>query len=394
VAGSGNLASANKTFAGWNTAADGTGTNYNAGDTLAVTANMTLYAQWLDPSVQRYTVTYHANGASGTPPSARTVSEWSFVTLPGAGGLVYGGKTFAGWNTAANGSGTAYAEGASFTVTGNTTFYAQWASEPVEAQGATLADKFAYIASRFDNGAVYTIAVDADTSLAPTTVMTGGQNVTINLRSASAGDIKTIFLSGATGSLLTASNSITLKLENIILQGSDANNVSLLRIASGGTLVMNTGSEITGNKLSKSRGGAISVENGGKVTILDGKITNNEVNHSSSGGGGIIIRSGGTVTMHGGIISGNKVPYGYYSGSGLGGGILVEKGGCFIKTALIPGEASGIIYGSDVGAELANKAYNNLGDAVYYDGSSGKKRNTTLNGFAEISTENLNVGWE
>ncbi|MDR0601550.1 MAG: InlB B-repeat-containing protein, partial [Treponema sp.] len=99
VADKGNLANANKNFAGWNTAADGMGTNYTAGAAFTVTANITLYAQWVDPSVQRYTVTYYANGASGTPPSAQTVNEGASITLPGAGGLTYSGKTFTGWNT-------------------------------------------------------------------------------------------------------------------------------------------------------------------------------------------------------------------------------------------------------------------------------------------------------
>ena len=36
------------------------------------------------------------------------------------------GYTFAGWNTAANGSGAAYADGAIFPFTANTTLYAQW----------------------------------------------------------------------------------------------------------------------------------------------------------------------------------------------------------------------------------------------------------------------------
>ena len=34
-------------FLSWNTAADGTGTTYNVGDTLTVTADQTLYAQWM-----------------------------------------------------------------------------------------------------------------------------------------------------------------------------------------------------------------------------------------------------------------------------------------------------------------------------------------------------------
>jgi hypothetical protein len=98
--------------------------------------------------------------------------------------------------------------------------------------------------------------------------------------------------------------------------------------------------------------------------------------------------------MYGGTISGNKVPYGYYSGSGFGGGILVAEGGRFSKTSLNPGGTSGIIYGTDVGTELANTAYRRgMGDAVYYSGG-GKKRDTTLGGFDEISTDNVNIGWE
>jgi len=36
-----------KTFDGWNTKADGTGTHYDAGDKFQITENVTLYAQWV-----------------------------------------------------------------------------------------------------------------------------------------------------------------------------------------------------------------------------------------------------------------------------------------------------------------------------------------------------------
>lgn len=42
----GNLTRTNYTFAGWNTAADGSGTHYDASDTFSITANITLYAEW------------------------------------------------------------------------------------------------------------------------------------------------------------------------------------------------------------------------------------------------------------------------------------------------------------------------------------------------------------
>jgi hypothetical protein len=43
---SGSLAKAGATFGFWNTAADGTGTEYDAGNKFAITSNATLYAQW------------------------------------------------------------------------------------------------------------------------------------------------------------------------------------------------------------------------------------------------------------------------------------------------------------------------------------------------------------
>ena len=36
------------------------------------------------------------------------------------------GYNFAGWNTAADGSGTSYAEGDPYNITSNVTLYAQW----------------------------------------------------------------------------------------------------------------------------------------------------------------------------------------------------------------------------------------------------------------------------
>ena len=38
------------------------------------------------------------------------------------------GAIFAGWNTAANGSGTAYANGATYSANAAVTLYAQWTS--------------------------------------------------------------------------------------------------------------------------------------------------------------------------------------------------------------------------------------------------------------------------
>lgn len=83
-----------------------------------------------DDSPQHYTVTYDANGAtSGDAPSDATDynDQTDFiVTVAGVGELVKTGYSFTGWNTRADGSGTSYAAGATFVISGNVTLYAQW----------------------------------------------------------------------------------------------------------------------------------------------------------------------------------------------------------------------------------------------------------------------------
>ena len=109
------------TFNGWNTAANGSGTAYGNGATYAFTASTTLYAQWkANPS---YTVTFNANGGSGTAMAAETKNVPTALT---SDSYTRAGYTFNGWNTAANGSGTAYGNGATYAFTASTTLYAQW----------------------------------------------------------------------------------------------------------------------------------------------------------------------------------------------------------------------------------------------------------------------------
>ncbi len=55
----------------------------------------------------------------------------SSVTVLSAGSLTRTNYTFDHWNTAANGSGTSYADGASFPFTADATLYAQWKSTVV-----------------------------------------------------------------------------------------------------------------------------------------------------------------------------------------------------------------------------------------------------------------------
>jgi len=132
VLGGSELSREDYTFSGWNTAADGEGTEYAERDTFAITANTTLYAQWervIKPD--GYRVTYDANGGVGEVTDPNTYETDDMVTVLSGKALSREGYTFNGWNTAADGKGTEYAGGDTFAITGNTTLYAQWqAVEP------------------------------------------------------------------------------------------------------------------------------------------------------------------------------------------------------------------------------------------------------------------------
>ena len=133
----GNLVKTGHTFVGWNTAADGNGTDYTVGaipSTFTMgTADVTLYAKWTENQTPTYTVTYDGNTNTGgsVPTDSGTYAQGATVTVLGnTGNLVKTGHTFAGWNTAVNGSGTDYTVGAipsTFTMgTADVTLYAKW----------------------------------------------------------------------------------------------------------------------------------------------------------------------------------------------------------------------------------------------------------------------------
>jgi uncharacterized repeat protein (TIGR02543 family) len=112
-------------FYGWNTAANGTGTSYPAGSTITMNADKTLYAQWVSATPQ-YTVTYIANGATGTIPT-QTYPGGVQATILGQSTLTRPGYSFLGWNSAADGTGSVYQPTSSVVINSNITLYAQWA---------------------------------------------------------------------------------------------------------------------------------------------------------------------------------------------------------------------------------------------------------------------------
>lgn len=109
------------TFLSWNTQSDGSGTTYNEGDTITLTEDTVLYAQWKADS---YFVKFDANGGRGEM-SDMAVAYDSEKPLT-LNAFVNTGYNFIGWNTMADGTGTPYADGANITLQDNITLYAQW----------------------------------------------------------------------------------------------------------------------------------------------------------------------------------------------------------------------------------------------------------------------------
>ena len=143
-----------RNFNGWFTATSG-GTQVTTATTFA--ADTTIYAHW---TMITYTIVYNANGGTGAPgnqtkthdltlklsdtkPTRPYASAGNYtVTLNANGGSVSSTKltaarttsyTFKNWNTAANGSGTAYSPGANYTANASVTLYAQWNSSTTTA---------------------------------------------------------------------------------------------------------------------------------------------------------------------------------------------------------------------------------------------------------------------
>ena len=79
---------------------------------------------WESPSL--YTVTYDSNGGMGTMTDNNDYASGATVRILANSFTAPSGKVFNGWNTQANGLGTQYAAGATFTISADITLYAQW----------------------------------------------------------------------------------------------------------------------------------------------------------------------------------------------------------------------------------------------------------------------------
>lgn len=123
------------TFVRWDTQADCRGKAVNPGDKWTLQGSSTLYACWAGVA---QTLTYHGNGATGGNTAAQSGHTGDELTT-NANGFTRDGYTFVRWDTAKDGSGTAYGEGKNgvsqyvMKPAGND-LYAIWKANPASIQ--------------------------------------------------------------------------------------------------------------------------------------------------------------------------------------------------------------------------------------------------------------------
>ena len=119
------VAPSGKQFKGWRV--NGVGNLLQPGDLITVTGNVSLVAQWEVIPVTTFTVTFDANGGSGTMESL-TLNKGEQLTLPECTFIAPEGKQFDSWLIGS----VKYQPGVKITIAGDTLIKASWVNAEVE----------------------------------------------------------------------------------------------------------------------------------------------------------------------------------------------------------------------------------------------------------------------
>ena len=113
-------APAGQEFAGWKV--NNTGDLLDPGAVITVNADTEIFAQWKDLPPVTYTVSFNANGGTGTMNAVP--DQHDDYVLPENGFTAPAGQRFAGWKV--NNTGDLLQPGAHITVSADVVLYAQW----------------------------------------------------------------------------------------------------------------------------------------------------------------------------------------------------------------------------------------------------------------------------
>ena len=330
----GNLERTGYTFTGWNTKADGSGTDYAASDAFPFSGDVTLYAKWAPIT---YTISYNLNdGQLASPNPTSYTADDEDITLVNP---TLDGYTFGGW------TGTGL-EGPTVTVTiakgstGDRAYTAIWRPIVEYVAYNTTTQKFDALTAP-----AYLVVTSETTEIGNNWYVVNS-DVTISSRINATGTVNLILCDGKT---LTASkglhvpSGVTL---NIYGQNAGTGQITISRVDNknagiggnnnedGGSVAIH-GSVVTTKGGSNAAGiGGGSSGHGGSFTIHGGTITAigdyaAGIGGGNNGNGGTVIITGGTVTATGGT-SGAGIGGGYYGGGGavtITGGTVIAKAG-------------------------------------------------------------------
>ncbi|MBR1582518.1 MAG: InlB B-repeat-containing protein [Spirochaetales bacterium] len=274
-------------------------------------------------------VTFDANGGSGS--MAEQEVKAKTLAVLNANTFTKEGYLFVEWNTKADGSGMAYADGASVALTENTTLYAQW----LDASALILPTT-----TQLNNGTEYSII--SDVTVTSRLVVNG--TVTISLPAD-----KTLTvpkgIKVAEGNSLTITGAGTLVIAETEAGkagiGGDGNESCGTVEIKGGTI------NVTGGQSAAGIGGGRD-GSGGTITISGGTVTavgGNSAAGIGSGTGMYNEVNAGTITISGGTVNatGGASSAGIGGGANAGGGTITISGGTVNATggSNVPGIGAG-----------------------------------------------------
>jgi TolB-like protein len=262
---------------------------------------------------------------------------------------------------------------------------------------SSLAESLAWLSKNATDGGNYTVTLKRNETLAPTTLSYNGKKVSITL---DGGTAEWMVSMSSERSLFTVEDGVTLTLgNNVSLRGWSDNTEALVQEAlvqvnSGGTLVMESGSKISGN-YAYGYGGGVHVGSSGTFTMSGGTISGNYVftyydeyydEYYGGNGGGVYVDDDGTFTMSGGTISGNSAEsYG-------GGGVYVGSSGTFTMSGGTISGNSATDYGGGVdmngtftqsGGEISGNSAGSGGGGMSVDGTFTQSGGTISGNSAE-----------
>jgi uncharacterized repeat protein (TIGR02543 family) len=114
-------------FAGWSTTTDGNGERFTNQQSISISSDMTLFAQWISPTVPLYHyVHFNANGGMGTMEPQEFIEGKYQKLIANTFTPADSVFIFTGWNTKGDGLGDKYSDMAEIRIYANMWLYAQW----------------------------------------------------------------------------------------------------------------------------------------------------------------------------------------------------------------------------------------------------------------------------